>query len=846
MKTVEHFIEKFVPENYNIFLDINRTEKSFSGNVAITGEALDNVISFHQKDLTIASVLLDNQNLDFKVDNQQESLSIDLPETGTMTLVIEFSGKITDNMTGIYPSYYTVDGMKKEVISTQFESHFAREAFPCVDEPEAKATFDLSIKFDQAADEIVLSNMPEVDAERRKETGLWTFDTTPRMSSYLLAFALGDLQGKTASSKNGTEVGVFSTKAHNPKTLDFALDIAVRVIDFYEDYFGVRYPIPLSYHVALPDFSAGAMENWGLVTYREVYLLVDENSTVKSRQNVALVVAHELAHQWFGNLVTMKWWNDLWLNESFANMMEYVSIDAIEPSWNIFEDFQTTGVPLALQRDATDGVQSVHVAVNHPDEINTLFDPAIVYAKGSRLLHMLRRWLGDDDFRAGLKIYFEKHQYSNTIGHDLWDALSEASGKDVAAFMDAWLEQPGYPVVTAEVVDDTLVLSQKQFFIGEGQDQNRIWPIPLNTNWTGLPETLTEERLAIPNFSQLAAQNEGALRLNTANTAHYITNYKGQLLKAVLNQLTELDTTSKLQVVQERRLLAESGEISYAELIPLLTKLTDETSYLVSEAIAQVVDGLDMFMDEGSEAQAEFKALVNRLMQKNYDRLGFEPQVGESDEDEMVRQKAISLMLYADNADAVAKAEEIFDAHKENIESIPASIRLSVLANQVKHAETEELVSLYLDCYVKTNDGNFRRQLAAALSNTKEKATVERILGELKNKDVVKPQDLAMSWYRPFLNKDFSQGAFWNWACENWDWITSALGGDMSFDKFVIYPANTFKTPERLEEYKAFFEPQLDDMAISRNITMGIKEISARINLINTSKAAVESALAEL
>ena len=846
MKTVEHFIEKFVPENYNIFLDINRTEKSFSGNVAITGEALDNVISFHQKDLTIASVLLDNQNLDFKVDNQQESLSIDLPETGTITLVIEFSGKITDNMTGIYPSYYTVDGMKKEVISTQFESHFAREAFPCVDEPEAKATFDLSIKFDQAADEIVLSNMPEVDAERRKETGLWTFDTTPRMSSYLLAFALGDLQGKTASSKNGTEVGVFSTKAHNPKTLDFALDIAVRVIDFYEDYFGVRYPIPLSYHVALPDFSAGAMENWGLVTYREVYLLVDENSTVKSRQNVALVVAHELAHQWFGNLVTMKWWDDLWLNESFANMMEYVSIDAIEPSWNIFEDFQTTGVPLALQRDATDGVQSVHVAVNHPDEINTLCDPAIDYAKGSRLMHMLRRWLGDDDFRAGLKIYFEKHQYSNTIGHDLWDALSEASGKDVAAFMDAWLEQPGYPVVTAEVVDDTLVLSQKQFFIGEGQDQNRIWPIPLNTNWTGLPETLTEERLAIPNFSQLAAQNEGALRLNTANTAHYITNYKGQLLKAVLNQLTELDTTSKLQVVQERRLLAESGEIPYAELIPLLTKLTDETSYLVSEAIAQVVDGLDMFMDEGSEAQAEFKALVNRLMQKNYDRLGFEPQVGESDEDEMVRQKAISLMLYADNADAVAKAEEIFDAHKENIESIPASIRLSVLANQVKHAETEELVSLYLDCYVKTNDGNFRRQLAAALSNTKEKATVERILGELKNKDVVKPQDLAMSWYRPFLNKDFSQGAFWNWACENWDWITSALGGDMSFDKFVIYPANTFKTPERLEEYKAFFEPQLDDMAISRNITMGIKEISARINLINTSKAAVESALAEL
>ena len=846
MKTVEHFIEKFIPENYNIFLDINRQEKTFSGNVAISGEALDNVISFHQKNLIIASVLLDNQSLGFTIDNNNEAVHVELPETGIMTLVIEFSGKITDNMTGIYPSYYTVNDEKKEVIATQFESHFAREAFPCVDEPEAKATFDLSIKFDQTEGEIVLSNMPEVDTERRKETGLWTFDTTPRMSSYLLAFALGDLQGKTAKTKNGTEVGVFSTKAHVLKSLDFALDIAVRVIDFYEEYYGVKYPIPLSYHIALPDFSAGAMENWGLVTYREVYLLVDDNSTVKSRQNVALVIAHELAHQWFGNLVTMKWWDDLWLNESFANMMEYVSVDVIEPSWNIFEDFQTAGLPLALQRDATDGVQSVHVEVKHPDEINTLFDPAIVYAKGSRLMHMLRRWLGDDDFRAGLKIYFEKHQYGNTIGRDLWDALSEASGKDVAAFMDAWLEQPGYPVVTAEVVDDTLVLSQKQFFIGEAVDKNRIWPTPLNSNWQGLPETLTEARLEIPNYSQLAMQNEGALRLNTENTAHYITNYKGELLNAVLEQLIELDTVSKLQVIQERRLLAESGEISYAELVPLLTKLADETSYLVAEAISQVVEGLDVFLTEGSQAQAQFKALVSHLMQKNYDRLGFEPQADESDEDEMVRQNTISLMLYADNEDAVTKAETIFHQYKDNIEAIPASIRLSVLANQIKHAETEELVSLYFNTYVKTNDGNFRRQLASALSNTKSEATIERILSTLKNKDIVKPQDLAMSWYRPFLEKDFAQGAFWTWARENWSWIQSALGGDMSFDKFVIYPANSFKTAERLAEYKAFFEPQLGDMAISRNIAMGIKEISARLDLISTSKVAVEEALAEV
>ena len=631
--SVARFIESFIPENYNLFLDINRSEKTFTGNVAITGEALDNHISLHQKDLTISSVLLDNESLNFQMDDANEAFHIELPETGVLTLVIEFSGRITDNMTGIYPSYYSYNGEKKEIISTQFESHFAREAFPSVDEPEAKATFDFSLKFDAEEGDIALSNMPEINSHLREETGVWTFETTPRMSTYLLAFGFGALQGKTAKTQNGTEVGVFATVAQAENSVDFALDIAVRVIDFYEDYFQVKYPIPLSYHLALPDFSAGAMENWGLVTYREVYLLVDENSSAASRQQVALVVAHELAHQWFGNLVTMKWWDDLWLNESFANMMEYVSVDAIEPSWNIFEDFQTTGVPHALQRDATDGVQSVHMEVNHPDEINTLFDSAIVYAKGSRLMHMLRRWLGDEAFAKGLKAYFEKHQYNNTIGRDLWNALSDASGKDVSSFMDTWLEQPGYPVVSAEVVDDTLILSQKQFFIGEHEDKGRLWEIPLNTNWKGLPDTLSEERIEIPNYNQLAAENKGALRLNTANTAHYITDYQGELLDQLLEEFANLDTVSKLQILQERRLLAESGRISYASLVALLDLVEKEESFLIAQAKSQILAGLKRFIDEDTEAEVHYKALVRRQFQNDFERLGFDAKDGESDED---------------------------------------------------------------------------------------------------------------------------------------------------------------------------------------------------------------------
>jgi len=540
----------------------------------------------------------------------------------------------------------------------------------------------------------------------------------------------------------------------------------------------------------------------------------------------------------------MKWWDDLWLNESFANMMEYVCVDAIEPSWNIFEDFQTGGVPAALKRDATDGVQSVHVEVKHPDEINTLFDGAIVYAKGSRLMHMLRRWLGDADFAKGLHAYFEKHQYSNTIGRDLWNALGQASGRDVAAFMDSWLEQPGYPVLTVKVENDVLKISQKQFFIGEHEDKNRLWVVPLNSNWKGLPDTLETESIEIPGHAALLAENEGALRLNTENTAHYITDYQGDLLEAVLAELETLDNTSKLQIVQERRLLAEAGHISYADLLPVLDKLAKEDSYLVVSAVSQVIAALERFVDEGTETEKAFNSLVAKLARHNYARLGFEAKDGESDEDELVRQLAVSMMIRSNDAEASQVASQIFAAHKENLAGLPAAIRAQVLINEMKHHETKELVATYLDLYTHATDAVFKRQLAAALAYSTDADNIQTLIRSWKDKFVVKPQDLS-AWYYQFLDHQTTQETVWVWARENWDWIKAALGGDMSFDSFVILPAHVFKTEQRLAEYKEFFEPQLSDLALSRNIRMGIKDIAARVDLIKREKAAVEAVVAQ-
>lgn len=842
MEAVERLIEKFSPSHYDLFLDLNRADKRFEGRVRISGQAKAAQISLHQRGLAISAVTLDGVALPFTQDDAHEALHIELGGTGQVTLDVVFSGQITDNMDGIYPSYYSVDGVKKEIIATQFESHFARQAFPCVDEPEAKATFDLSLKFDQVEGEVAFSNMPEIEVESRQATGIWRFATTPRMSTYLLAFAFGELQGITTTTKYGTLVGAYSTKAHKLSSLDFALDIAKRTIEFYEDYFGVKYPIPQSLHLALPDFSAGAMENWGLVTYREVYLLLDDNSTVTSRQNVALVIAHEVAHQWFGNLVTMKWWDDLWLNESFANMMEYVCLDAIEPEWHIFEDFQTSGVLSALSRDATDGVQSVHVEVKHPDEINTLFDAAIVYAKGSRLMHMLRRWLGDAAFRQGLGAYFQQHQYGNTIGQDLWQALSEASGRDVAGFMDAWLEQPGYPVLTATVENDTLKLRQQQFFIGEHAPQGRLWPIPLNSSWTGLPDTMTTETLEIPNFSALAAENKGPLRFNTENTAHYIIDYQGELLDQILSALPDLDATTKLQIVQDRRLLAEAGQISYADLVPILSQLAQEKSYMVSEAVTSVLANLERFIDEDTPEAAAFYAWVQTIAGFNYARLGFEAQADESDKDELVRQNTLAMMLLAQAPDAVVKASQIFEAHRADLSQLPAAIRGLVLTSQMRTQGDAALANLYLDYYTQTTDGNFQRQLSQALSYTKDAATLTKLLAAWQDKDVVKPQDLS-TWNANFLRRNFTQEATWTWARDNWDWLKAALGGDMSFDAFVVAPAYIFKTAQRLAEYRAFFEPQLSDLAIQRNIQMGIKQIAARVALIDKDKVAVATAI---
>ncbi|BDR57373.1 M1 family metallopeptidase [Xylocopilactobacillus apis] len=839
MSESKHFYELFQPSHYDVFIDINRQNKTIKGTSTITGDAKENKIAIHQKYLKVSSVEANGKVVNFSLDNANEAIQIELFQTGQTVIKIDYTAPLTDTMMGIYPSYFQINGEKKQLIGTQFETTAARQAFPCVDEPEAKATFSLAIKFDEQPGETIIANMPE----NHVENGVHYFDETLRMSTYLVAFAFGEMQNKQTTTKSGVKIGVFATKAHQAKELDFALDIAKRSIEFYEDFYQTPYPLPHSWQLALPDFSAGAMENWGLVTYREAYLLLDpDNTSLSTKQQAATVIAHELAHQWFGDLVTMKWWDDLWLNESFANMMEYVCIDAIEPDWHIWELFQISEAPAALQRDAIDGVQSVHVQVEDPAEIDSIFDSAIVYAKGARLLVMVRSLLGDDALRSGLKQYFDAHKYHNATGTNLWSALGDASGLDVGKIMNSWLEQPGYPVVSASVIDGQLTISQKQFFVGNGNDIGRKWQIPLNSNYNAAPKIFTEEKMVLGNYKELRKSAGIPFRLNVGNNSHFIVNYDDQLLNDILDEDNKLDSISQLQILQDLRLLAEGKQISYAKIVPLLPRFAKSNSQIVSATMYRIADKLEEFLVPDSPEEKYFKTFINRLSFDQVKRLGWQPKDNETIDDQLMRPGVLNASLYAKNPQTITDAHQIYTNQLSDLSKISAAIRPLVLMSEMDNYGSAELFEQFFKLYQKTSDASYKTALQLAITSTKDSALITKIIDEFKNADVIKPQDLR-GWFRNVLNNPKGEQAAWGWLRDNWQWLEDTVGGDMEFTTYITVVASIFHTSKRLKEFKEFFEPKINTPGLTREIKMDLNLIDSKVQLIESEKESVIEAI---
>ena len=833
MTKVPRLLDTFTPNHYNLTLDLTRAEeKEFSGTVIISGDSTSESISLHSKGLTIQSATIDNQPADVSF-GEFDELRLFQPElkSGNHIVCINFSGTITDAMHGLYPCYFTHDGVKKQLFATQFESHHAREVFPCVDEPAAKAEYDLTLVTRTGI--TVLGNMPVKSEEENGDSLTTTFEKTPRMSSYLLAFVIGELHKKSARTKSGVEVNVWATPAQNENTLDFALDIAARSIDFYDKYFGVKYPLPKSDHVALPDFSSGAMENWGLITYRESCLLADPELTPESsRRFIATVIAHELSHQWFGNLVTMNWWNDLWLNESFANMMEYVAIDALQPNWHMWEDFATNEVTAALRRDSLDGVQSVQADVNHPDEISTLFDPAIVYAKGGRLLVMVRKLIGEEAFRAGLKSYFEKFAYKNTVGNDLWQELELASGQPIVNLMNAWISQPGLPVVSVSNSHDAAILSQERFFIGEHQPSDALWPIPLFANQPLDVKILDQKETTV--------SIEKPLQLNCGLSAHFVTKYDESTREYLLKNITELPTLDKICILQDATILARAGFENSASLLPLALSLKTETNEKVFGMAAGALTELRKFVDDNDAARDSLKKISGEFARATFEELGWDEKAGESDDDRERRTTALSLMMYSEDEEVLNEAKTRFDNNK--LENLPTEIRALIISANVRNFETPEMIENLFATYKNTPSNDLQNDIAIGLTSTKNPETAEKILANIKDSNIIRPQD-ASRWFVYLIRTRENRQIAWNWLKKNWAWVEDTFGDDKSYDDFIRYAATALLTTNELNDFRQFFEPMMDIPALTRTIKLGITEISARVELIERDKADVLSVL---
>ncbi|MDB5186071.1 MAG: putative Aminopeptidase [Candidatus Saccharibacteria bacterium] len=852
-KTVTRLFESFQPKHYQLELNPDRDTMKLEGAVTITGQKTGRPsqrITFHQKGLTVVSATITKH--DKKGDQTISVARIShhkgfdevrlhtetMLYPGSYTVTMQFTGQVQAGMHGIYASNYEQDGQKKKIVSTQFESHHAREAFPSIDEPEAKATFDLILTSPEG--EEVISNMPAKSQEKKDSKLVTVFETTPKMSTYLLAFVYGDMQHKEVTTENGVLVRVFATHAQPADSLDFPLEVAKRTIEFFDEYYGVPYPLPKSDHVAIPDFSSAAMENWGLVTYREPYLLVDPKTAPQSgRELVTTVITHELSHQWFGNLVTMRWWDNLWLNESFAKVMEYVAADALYPEWKVWNDFITGEGLSALRRDSIAGVQAVQTEVKHPDEIATLFDPSIVYAKGARLLNVLMRYIGEEDFRKGLKEYFETHKYGNTTGNDLWAALGNASGKDAAALMNPWLTQPGFPVVTVDQNDHNLTLTQEHFLLDPAKaDKNRLWPVPLLSDSTDVPELL-EARTA-----DVSLTSSEYVRINQGANGHYIVHYANPAHRTALADLVSernLSEPERTMLLSDSSMLARPGVQSFGDTLDILKRYHNEDSEAVWGIMAVVLGDARRFIDLDPEIEDKIKALIRTLIQSQFERLGWEEKENEPSQDTKLRATIIAYGVYAEHDAILKKALELFEAYKQDADNVPSELRAVIFGAAIRN-DVDGAFEYLLNLEETTQNVDLKQELVGALTLVKDEDKIELLLSRLKDINKVRLHDLD-HWLVNLLRSRYGRRKAWDWLRANWKWIEKTFEGDKSYDYFPRYAASAFNTREYLEEYKEFFEPMKEQPTLARNIIMGIEELENRVQWLERDLKAVQERL---
>jgi tricorn protease interacting factor F2/3 len=772
-------------------MDMDFQKLKFNATVRIKLSTEQNVV-LNSVGLNILRIVSDGKNLRFR--QSEEDLIV---ETGSFTglLEVNYTGSIPDSLAGIYRAPYD----HTHIVTTHFEAAQARRMLPCVDRPDIKAKFKIAVKIDE--DLSAISNMPVESVIADGERKLVTFQNTPPMSTYLLYLGVGKFEERTEKFKK-TDV-VVATTPGKVKLGEFSQDEAKKAIEFFESYYGIPYMLPKIHLIAVPEFAMGAMENWGAITFRESALLIDANSSMRTRKRVAEIVDHELAHQWFGNLVTMKWWDDIWLNESFATFMAYKVVNSLHPDWKVWEDFMRNETTGAMARDCLKNTHPIQVPVKSPDEIEQIFD-AISYGKGASILRMIEAYIGEDAFQKGIRQYLSNHAYSNATGDDLWNTLEATSSKKVQKIMSGWIRQPGYPVLTAEVKGGKLVLRQERFLIS-GASEKSVWPIPVTMEVNG------QARSILMDSREETIETIGikSLKINLDRTGFYLVHYLGS---EDLLWNSELSAIDKWGIVSDAFAFLLSGKTAFADYAKLLKRFTSGVEYLPAHEISEQLSFLYTIMPS---RVSDFS--------KTFHRSQLEILREKTDENGLILRGAIaSRLTLVDDSYARELANQFKDYEK-----VPPDMKQAVTFAYAR--STGDFDSL-LAAYRKSSSDEDKIRFLSAMTTFTNGSLVKRTLDFALGEEV-KRQDVRIVLVAATEKPD-AKDVTWKWLRDNIEKLRKLYEntGILSGTFLSIIPILGIG---RVEETETFFTThKIADAEVG--ITAGLEKLVAYDRLVRS------------
>jgi len=793
-------VKKVFPLNYDLEFEPDLNKFRFRGREKILIQARPTrkiVLNSAELEIEDCQVIVNQRTIKPKVklDIKNEELILALPEkiSGKAVLLIDFTGTLSDKLVGFYRSKYEYKGKESHLATTQFEAADARRAFPCWDEPEAKATFDVSLIVDNNL--VAISNMPVIFKKKLDEKTLYRFDRTPVMSTYLLYLGVGDfefLQGKCGK----TLVRIVTTRGKK-QLGKMSLKFTKQFLSYFQNYFKIPYPLPKLDMIAIPDFASGAMENWGAITFRETVLLYDpKTSSTETKQHIAEVIAHELSHQWFGNLVTMKWWNDLWLNESFATFTATKAVDEIYPEWDFWDQFLISEMRGGLGLDSLKTSHPIDVNVKSPAEVRQIFDE-ISYNKGGCVLMMLESYIDKKNFRKGLHKYLKNHEYANATTEDLWDSLGAVSRKPVRQMMNTWVRQIGYPIIEATTVDSTIILSQRRFLLeSDRKARPGNWIIPLSVRMEDKTVTkLMKNHLTIPYSGEWFKVNDGQKGFYRVKYDEGTLDKLGKLIEE--KKISNLDRWS---VHHDLFALCLSNQIPLKHYLDFVGHYEEEDDYVVLSDIVTSLNNLYVLLS-GEKFCDEIKEFNHYFFRIVFQKLGWDPIKGEKSTSSMLRNMVVFSLAKLDDAEILQEAKSRFSSFVKSGLLNP-DLRSAVYSSVACTRDSKTYKQL-LNLYRKAPTQEEKVRFLASLSSFNDKKLLTKTLAFALSKHV-RTQNIFVPIQKMVANP-YGKELVLPWIRRNWKGLVRRFGVGNPLLNKIIGSISVVSEMQKEKEIRRFF-----------------------------------------